>query len=94
MFCPSFVHHQTFLDKDLSYSLAMLARLPYKRHLKSLTYSIDFTSVLLIGVGPSDLSKTGKELFCHYIDRIDSGLVYQLRATHSNVEADKIFHRH
>lgn len=94
VFCPSFVHHQTFLGKDLRHPLAMLARLPCNRHLESLAYIVDFTSVLLVSVDPSDPSKAGKEPFRHRINRIDGGLVCQLRGARSNVEADKIFRRH
>ena len=94
VFFSSFVHHQAFLGKDLPHPLATLARLPCNRHLESLAYTVDFTSVFLVSVGPSDPSKTGKEPFRHRIDRVDGGLVCQLRAAGGDVEADEIFHRH
>lgn len=74
------------------YLLAILARLSSNRHLESLAYIIDFTSILVVDIDSSDSSKSNKELFCYYINRVDSELIYQFRVANNDIEIDKIFY--
>ena len=58
------------------------------------SHVIDFTPLLLVGVGPGDPSESGEEPFRHGVDGVGGGYTGKLRPAGGDVEAKEVLHRH
>ena len=98
MLRSTFSHHQSLTSQDLLYSLTKLATgLPHYDltcSIEGLSYIVDFTSLFLVSIGPSDPREPGKEPFHHSVDGIGRGNTSQHGTAGSDVEAEEVFHRH
>ena len=58
------------------------------------TYVVDFTSLLLVGVSPSDLGESSEKPFSYYVNEVGSGYTDKLEPASGDIEAKEVLHSH